>query len=153
MERIADDVRLALRRFGPAEHMADIVRCWPTTVGGDIARNAWPARMSRDGTLHVAASSSAWAFELTQLEPTIRGRLRETLGGSAPKRLRFAPGPLPERGIEVGSAGRLAPPKPASTERARAAEIAAEIADPDLRDLVARAAAASLTSARSGRSL
>ena len=30
-----------------------------------IAANAWPARIARDGTLHVATSSSAWAFELT----------------------------------------------------------------------------------------
>ena len=69
-----------LARFGPAEGMTEIVRAWPGAVGDQIARNAWPARLARDGTLHVATSSSAWAFELAQLEPKLLERLREALG-------------------------------------------------------------------------
>ena len=45
-----------------------------------VAANAWPARIARDGTLHVNTSSSAWAFELGQLAPTILERLSEKLG-------------------------------------------------------------------------
>ena len=63
-------------------------RRWP--------RNAWPARLARDGTLHVNAGSSAWAFELQQLESEIVGQLRDVLGKAAPARLRFVPGRLPE---------------------------------------------------------
>src|SRR3712207_8602350 len=40
------------------------------------------ARVARDGTVHVHTSSSAWAFELTQLE----GRVREALADAAPPR-------------------------------------------------------------------
>ena len=63
-ERIGDEVQRELSRFGPAEGMTEIVRAWPSVMGEQIARNAWPARISRDGKLHVATSSSAWAFEL-----------------------------------------------------------------------------------------
>ena len=63
-ERIGDDVRRELGQLGPGGAIADVVAAWPEAVGDSIARNAWPARIARDGTLHVATSSSAWAFEL-----------------------------------------------------------------------------------------
>jgi hypothetical protein len=53
-ERIGDDVQHELKRFGPAEGMSEIVRAWPGAVGEQIARNAWPARLARDRTLHRA---------------------------------------------------------------------------------------------------
>jgi predicted nucleic acid-binding Zn ribbon protein len=40
--------------------------------------------LARDGSLHVTTSSSAWAFELTQLAASILERLQERLGESAP---------------------------------------------------------------------
>ncbi len=73
-DRIGADVQRELARFGPAEGMSEIVRAWPGAVGDQIARNAWPARLARDRTLHVATSSSAWAFELAQLEPKLLER-------------------------------------------------------------------------------
>lgn len=145
-------MRSELARFGPAAGMADVVRVWPEAVGDAIARNAWPARLARDGTLHVNTSSSAWAFELTQLAPTLLDRLREKLTESAPKALRFAPGRLPESPSQGG--GPTDPrkaPQPTPEERALAAAISAKIEDEELRKLVARAAAASLAGRRSGR--
>jgi hypothetical protein len=153
MERIGDDVRLVLRRFGAAEDMAEVVRVWPTAVGEAIAHNAWPARIARDGTLHVATSSSAWAFELAHLEADVRSRLSSTLGKHAPKRLRFAPGRLPERGAEPVSRRRDERPPPSEEALAQAARLAAGITDEELRALVARAAAASLSKPGSGRML
>jgi hypothetical protein len=153
MERIGDEVRLVLRRFGRAEGVEELVRAWPPAVGEAIARNAWPARISRDGTLHVATSSAAWAFELTHLEESVRQRLRGVLGGSAPKRLRFAPGNLPERGPEAGADVQAHRFEPAETDLAEASEIASAISDEGLREVVAQAAAASLARGRSGRSL
>ena len=133
--------------------MPALVGAWPAAVGETVAANAWPARVARDGTLHVHASSSAWAFELQQLEPEIAGRLREAvLGGRAPPRLRFAPGPLPElagrfaRGRSETAAGADA------RARREARELVAAIADEELRKSVARAAAVSLASAADGRS-
>lgn len=132
--------------------MADVVAAWPDVAGQAIARNAWPARLSRDGTLHVHTSSSAWSFELSHLAPDLLTRLREKLGESAPKALRFAPGPLPENELERPPDERsIQPREPLPEERELAAALAAGIADEALRDLVARAAAASLAKGRSDR--
>jgi predicted nucleic acid-binding Zn ribbon protein len=141
---IGEEFRRELGRFGPQGSIGEIVAAWPAAVGQAIADNAWPARVARDGTLHVATSSSAWAFELTQLEETVRARLAERLGKETPPQLRFAAGRLPERGAKSVPVASRTAREPGSAERARGAEIAAPIDDPELRELVARAAAASL---------
>jgi predicted nucleic acid-binding Zn ribbon protein len=145
--RIGDDVQRELARFGPAEGMSEIVRAWPDVVGDQIARNAWPARLARDRTLHVATSSSAWAFELAQLEPKLRERLEEALGEKAPAALRFAPGKLPERSSEELESRARRGREPTNEERELAAALAAGIEDENLRKVVAKAALASLARA------
>ena len=92
-------------------------------------------------------SSSAWAFELTQLETTIR----EKLGELAPPKLRFTPGPLPEPLTDAEDVSSVSRPAPTNDDRVRASELAALIDDEKLRNLVARAAAASLAATRSRR--
>jgi hypothetical protein len=152
MDRIGDDVRRELGRFGSAGAMTDLVAAWPGAVGETVSANAWPARIARDGTLHVNAASATWAFELQQLEAEIAGRLRETLGEAAPPRLRFVPGPLPEAPPEGGETARRPPPEP-TLEHARAAhELAAGIASENLRKTVEKAARMSLASAADDRS-
>jgi hypothetical protein len=143
-ERIGDGVQRELRRFGPAEGMTEIVRAWPGAMGEQIARNAWPARLSRDGRLHVATASSAWAFELAQLETTLLGRLAEALGDAVPAGLRFAPGKLPELSAADETSARKASREPTAEERELAAALASGIEDETLREIVAKAAAASL---------
>jgi hypothetical protein len=136
-QRIGGEVDAALAAHGPVVETARMIAEWQAAVGDAIARNAWPARVARDGTLHVHTADSVWAFELGQRAPEIA----ERLGVPA---VRFAPGPLPEPG-EAGpeEAGRRAV-EPGPWERAAGAEIAAAIEDEELRALVARAAAASL---------
>jgi hypothetical protein len=152
MERLGDDVSRELRRFGPQGAMADVVEAWPDAVGEAIARNAWPARVARDGTLHVSTSSSAWAFELAHLAPELLARLAGVLRESAPKALKFSPGPLPESPAQGGgTTAPNPPPDPTPEERALAGQMSAEIEDEQLRELVARAAAASLAGRRSDR--
>jgi hypothetical protein len=153
MERIGDEVRSELSRFGPVGDMAEIVKAWPAAAGDSIAKNAWPARIARDGTLYVAVSSSAWAFELSQLEPEIAARLAHGLGEARPRRLRFAPGPLPEPSAENVRKEEQFSPVPSREDRALAAKIAAPVGDLELRDLISRAAAASLARASSDRPL
>jgi hypothetical protein len=143
-ERIGDDVQRQLSRFGPAEGMTEIVRAWPTVMGEQIARNAWPSRISRDGKLHVATASSAWAFELAQLEPKLLERLAEALGKATPAGLRFAPGKLPELSAEEGAGANNVVREPTAEERELADAMASEIEDETLRKIVAKAAAASL---------
>ena len=148
---IGDEIRRELSRFGPAAGLGDIVAAWPECVGAGIAANAWPARLARDGSLHVTTSSSAWAFELTHLATSILERLQERLGESAPAGLRFAPGLLPEVGREPEEASKRTVPKVSEADRAEGARIAAAIANPDLREAVARAAEASLAAGSNRR--
>jgi hypothetical protein len=99
-------------------------------VGEEIARNAWPARTQPDGTLVVHVRDSVWGFELTQRAGEIAGRL------PGRPRLRFVPGPLPDAAPEPASPELLE----ATTEQAReAAALTSEIADPELREYVAKA--------------
>lgn len=151
MERIGDDVRRTMARFGPQAGMAEVLRAWPDAVGEGIARNAQPSRISRDGTLHVAVASSAWGFELAQLAPTILERLRETLGGDAPKALKFAPGPLAEATLESAAAPRPRPVAASPEHEAAAAELVTSISDENLRKVVAKTAALSLAKAAADR--
>lgn len=150
MERIEGELRHELDRLGiPAG--SELVRAWPELVGEAIARNAWPARLSRSGSLRVNTSSATWAFELTQLAPKILSHLRERFGNAAPMELRFAPGPLPSPGPTVVTETSERSVQAGEAERAAAEALAAPIADDELRKLVARAAAASLARAASKR--
>ena len=42
--------------------MAELVEAWPAAVGEAIARNAWPARIAKDGTVHVNTAESFFAL-------------------------------------------------------------------------------------------
>src|SRR5437763_11406332 len=97
MERIGDEVRRELARFGPSAGMTEIVAAWPQAVGEAIAQNAWPARIGRDGTLYVHTADSIWAFELGQ-------RAAEVAERAGVKAVRFLPGPLPEPAAEEAAA-------------------------------------------------
>ena len=142
---IGPEVRRELDRFGPAGKMGELVSVWPEAVGAAIAANAWPARVARDGTLHVHTASSTWAFELAQLSDPVLSRLRERLGEDSPAALRFAVGPLPELGEEVEKLRDESAPKPTAQHLEEAERIAASIGDTALRETVARAISASLT--------
>jgi len=155
MDRIGKEVERELSRSGGGQALAlsEITSAWPAAVGETIARNAWPLRLGRDGTLHVATTSATWAFELDRLGPEVTERLAAALGATAPSRLRFRTGPVPEPGAPE-DAPETVPERPVDETSPAAAEIASavsEIEDPELRDLVARAARASLSRPRSGR--
>lgn len=147
MKRVGDDVARELGRFGAVAGLAPLVEAWPEAVGPEIARNAWPARIARDGTLQVHTSSSAWAFELGHLS----GRISEALGPLAPPRFRFVVGPLPEPSSDVSEQVMRRRAEPTDEHHVRAAELTAEIADENLRKVVAKTAALSLAKRDSDR--
>ena len=147
MERVGEDVARELGRFGAVAGLAPIVEAWPAAVGPEIARNAWPARIARDGTLHVHTSSSAWAFELGQLS----ARIAAALGSLAPRRFRFAVGPLPGPSVESSDRVVERPLGPSDEHRVQGEELAAEIEDENLRKVVAKTAALSLARGDSDR--
>jgi hypothetical protein len=139
MDPLANEIRAELARHGPQAGMAALVERWTGVVGESIARNAWPARIARDGTVHANTTDSVWAFELGQRAGEIASRL-------GVPRLRFAPGPLPEPPAAPASE----PPvdvSPEDCERARA--IASTISDEILRESVQKAVGLSLSRGRS----
>ncbi len=152
IERLGGEVKRELSRFGGAGLMTELVGAWPAAVGETVAANAWPARLARDGTLHVNAASSTWAFELQQLEGEIAERLREAVPEAAPTRMRFAPGPLPELPAVASEYAKRPPPEPTLEQAREAHEWAAAIESEDLRKSVEKAARMSLASAADGRS-
>jgi len=120
--------------------MPELLERWPAAVGPGIVRFAWPARIARDGTVHVSTADSVWAFELGQRSAEIA----ERLGVS---KLRFAPGPLPEASEE-----RTVPVlEPTAEEDAQARELAAGIGDESLRESVQKAIRFSLARERLDR--
>jgi hypothetical protein len=120
--------------------MAELVERWPAAVGDGIARNAWPARIARDGTVHVNTADSVWSFELGHRAAEIAGKL------GVPK-VRFAPGPLPEPDPEP--VRNPVSVSPEDDERARA--IASTIDDEKLRESVQKAVSLSLARGRVNR--
>jgi hypothetical protein len=133
-------VRNELARFGPQAGMPELVERWPSVVGPAIARNAWPARIARDGTVHVNTADSVWAFELGHRAPELAERL-------GVQRVRFAPGPLPEPEQEAS-----APPVAATPEEQELARaLASSIEEKTLRETVQKAISLSLARARSTR--
>jgi len=148
MEPVGDAVRRELGRFGPAAGMGPLIECWPAAVGPEIARNAWPARLARDGTLHVHTKDSIWAFELKSRAEDIRARM----GEHAPPRLAFAPGPIPEPAVTAPEPARKTPVMPRPEHVAEADSLASQIRDEELRKVVAKAASLSLASALNDRS-
>ena len=151
MERIGEGVERQLARFDGGGSMPRIVAAWPVVAGVEVARNAWPARVARDGTLHVHTSSSVWAFELGQLAPNILERLRAELGDAAPTSLRFAQGHLPEPAPPPAGAAPPVVPEPSEAAVRMAAALAAGIADEELRKRVERAASLGLSDRGDGR--
>ncbi|HEY6016609.1 MAG TPA: DUF721 domain-containing protein [Gaiellaceae bacterium] len=145
MDPLGPDVRRELDRFGPQGGMAELLEAWPAAVGADIARNAWPARFSRDGTLLVHTADAIWAFELGHRAAEIADRL-------GVKALRFAAGPLPELADEAEHVRGKPAVETSPEDDAAAAEIAATVEDEELRARIERAVSLSLARARSDRS-
>jgi hypothetical protein len=129
MDPVGDQIRVELTRVGADSSAGDAVTAWPSAVGADVARHAWPARTQADGTLVVHVRDAIWGFELTQRASEISERL------PGRPRLRFTPGPLPETAAEP----QQPPPLEASPEQTQeAAAMVAGIADPNLREAVAQ---------------
>jgi hypothetical protein len=149
MQRLGDDARRLLREAGIPEagDLAEIVRAWPAAVGPAIARAAWPARIGRDGTLHVAVATAAWAQELTLLADELRATLVRALGERVPEHLRFTVGPVPAPGAEEPPV-RAVPPPTNAEDAELAAAVASAIDDPELRETARRAVLASLSARR-----
>jgi hypothetical protein len=129
----------ASRLAGPivARHgggiLARLKSDWPAIVGPELAASTWPEALARGGTLklHVA---SAKGLEVQHRAPALIERINLFFGRDAVTRLTLVQGPLP-----------LPPPAPRPATRPLAVSEAAaldrqlgDVADPELREALAR---------------
>ena len=93
MDRIGNLLRRALPAAPDgADELTQICAAW-REVAGERISEAWPARITRDRTLVINATSAVWAQELTMLG----GELLDGLAarGFELARLRVVVGPVP----------------------------------------------------------
>ena len=129
MKRVGDLLGAMLPPSSGAESLLPILRAWPDAVGAPVAREAWPARMTQDGTLVVHVTSSLWASELQMLEGCCGRSSRRRWPGPAPP-LRFRVGPVPHPAAQA-----VVPPPPRAAVEA-AERLAAQVADGPLRTAI-----------------
>ena len=145
----AADVLARFRRragggSGAGAETAAAALAWADVVGRAAADHSVPVRRSRAGVLTIACSSASWAHELSARRAELAARLAERCPDAGVSTLRFA---------VADHAVRAAPSAPARGSAARRSEARRSgtpppppptgIGEPALRELVARAAAAS----------
>jgi len=140
----------ALKRFrrkaggpspkGPASEAATV---WADVVGPAGASQSVPIRCTRAGVVTVACADAAWAHELSARREELTARLVALCPGAGIVGLRFAVADHALPTTPDVPAPAPPPPPPTPAQRAEGAAAAADVADPVLRDLVERAAAAS----------
>jgi predicted nucleic acid-binding Zn ribbon protein len=130
----------ALKLAGATDTSPVSARDWEAAVGSRIAARARPVRLER-GVLTVRTATATWAQELAFLADAILAQLRGR--GVVAESLRFRVGPVdaPERPptrSEVRAAPREVPLPPTVLAEVQ------RVADPELRDAIAHAAARNL---------
>lgn len=134
---------LGTARIAKGVERARAILLWPTAVGSELAKITRP-RSQQGGTLYVEVRDSATAHHLTMQRHRLLARLQELLGDESIRELRFSVGSIKK----APDAPRAAPlPAP---DRAKARKLAQEVADPELKQVVLRAAEA-ITRARRWR--
>jgi hypothetical protein len=136
--RRAGENDLAARLFGghPERVLALVVAAWPRAVGPDLARRTEVLGLE-NGTLRVRVPDARWRGVLHRMQPQILQALRRTAGSSAPRRMGFLEGAVPES----APAPPPALPSPEPDVPREVAAGAAGIADAEIRALFERAAA------------
>jgi predicted nucleic acid-binding Zn ribbon protein len=84
--RVFDDLGLGAARIAMRAQEA-----WPALVGAEAAAHSCPEGL-RGATLEVRVDASVWGQQLQLRSAEILRGLRETLGGEAPRELRFRVG-------------------------------------------------------------
>lgn len=144
MQHISGLVARAYPRSEPPDMKAMRAFAWWCKAAPlRVVKNARPVRLSR-GVLTVNTSTAAWADTLQYESDRILQALARHAPEAAVKKVRFQVGPLPDIPLPPRKKRQKAPPTPLSELPESVARQLARIADDDLRDAVARAAATGL---------
>lgn len=115
-----------------------IRRKWAEAVGNEIARRSEPASFEK-GLLTVRVEEPAWGRVIVRMQSQITTRLNQALGQPLVRKLRFV-----KDGVAVRAPEPAAPPKarlPDIEPSSFLSKAAEAIQDPNLREVVRRAAA------------
>ncbi len=104
---------------------------WGEAVGAQIAGKSQPAAF-RDGTLTVRVSGSAWLQQLSLMKQDLIHHLNTAIGEPLVKEIFFKQGSLPPLSGK-SAAAPLPKRKLTEAEKRQLAELAAAVADPELR--------------------
>ncbi len=124
----------------PVGRAQQLWRGWTEVVGPLLSRHTEPVRLS-DGTLTIRVDSPAWKSELEFIKPELLERLAPLLPAGELKRIQLKQGSLrlaPGNAAVPVPVPLFQPPPPRPEEIARITQAVAEVADPDLRDLLYR---------------
>ena len=132
---------------GTGGPVAALRTAWAEVAGAQAAANSIVVRQSRAGVVNVACANAAWAQELDARREVLADRLRAALPDIPVTGVRFVVGDhvMPAAAATARPA-RAVRPTPAELAAAEAA--LADVTDPELRELLTRAAAGQAAVAR-----
>jgi len=117
---------------------------WPEVVGPQLSQRTQPQSL-RDGLLTVVVVSASWLNELSFMRTTILQRLNELLGQGTVRAVRLVAGRVtPPPQVAPPPAEPPAPCVPPEDVERIEREVAAQVADPQLREAVRLARVAHL---------
>jgi hypothetical protein len=122
---------IVIRRGGGV--LARLKSEWPAIIGTEDAAVTWPSALGRDGVVRLRASSTA-ALDLQHRTPLLIERINLFFGRTVVTRVVLVQGPLPLDSPPGGES--LRPPAAGGIDAVD--ERLSEIADPQLRDALAR---------------
>lgn len=129
---------LTLRELGmPADvvRLPEIRDAWTAVVGESLARHVYPIRYAR-GRMILRADSAVWVSKVRHLHDTLAAQLREVPLFRELIGIEVRAAPL-DRAAARRATGRK-PRALSSSTRALLESVAADIADPQLREALAR---------------
>ena len=140
VEKVDRTVERLLDALGLASVAAQgrLAGSWHEIVGPLLAAKTCPARL-KGGVLTICAVSAAWAQELSLSRSEVLERIGAVVGPGKVREVRVSVGPVPEN--ERGAAAReeTAPqgPDPGGPARQHDPEGIGNVADPELRGILA----------------
>lgn len=142
-----------IARVYPSREPADLaatraIAWWSKGVSPMIFKNARPVKLSR-GVLLVHTSSAAWADSLQYESEQILSSIRKHAPEAVIRKILFRVGPLPKIAPAPRQKKSPPPPLPLTELPETVARQLAAIADDQVREAVARAAAVALATRKS----
>jgi predicted nucleic acid-binding Zn ribbon protein len=111
-----------------------IWQVWESAVGPQVALHAWPA-FFRDGVLTVTVDSAPWMQQLSFLKKLIIEKLNKRLGEEQVRELYLKAGTVAPQPVVAYPEARQQKELNAA-DKARIADLANQIADTELRDIM-----------------